>query len=118
MKTNVLSPPFEVRSSGVKLLACFAIAKSLAFGQGGSGTITGTLTDPAGAVIPGATVEATNTQTGVILHRGNQHRGRLHDLKSAGWCVLGHGDGSRLQAVHSLEPGPCGDPGLEGRHRS
>ena len=32
----------------------------------GSGTITGTVTDPAGAVVPGATVEAKNTETGVV----------------------------------------------------
>jgi hypothetical protein len=37
----------------------------LAFGQGGNGTITGTITDPSGLVIAGAMVEARNAETGV-----------------------------------------------------
>src|ERR1700685_3673687 len=40
-----------------------------AFGQVGNGTITGTITDPAGAVVAGAAVEAKNTETGVV-YRG------------------------------------------------
>jgi hypothetical protein len=39
----------------------------MAFGQVGSGSITGTVSDQAGAVIPGATVEARNTETGVVF---------------------------------------------------
>jgi hypothetical protein len=38
-----------------------------AFGQVGNGTITGIVTDPAGAVVPGAAVEAKNTETGVVF---------------------------------------------------
>src|SRR5690349_12430416 len=49
----------------VALAGLFFLGLSL-FGQGGSGTITGTVSDPAGAVIPGATVEATNSATGVV----------------------------------------------------
>ncbi|HEX4276628.1 MAG TPA: carboxypeptidase-like regulatory domain-containing protein, partial [Bryobacteraceae bacterium] len=45
----------------------FGIVASLAFGQVGNGTITGTVSDPAGAVVPGARVEATNAQTGVVF---------------------------------------------------
>ena len=51
----------------IQLVACLMMVASLAFGQGGNGTITGTLTDPGGAVIPGATVEAKNTATGVVF---------------------------------------------------
>ncbi len=36
-----------------------------AFGQHGTGAVTGTLTDPTGAVVPGATATLINTQTGV-----------------------------------------------------
>ena len=49
----------------------FAIAISLGlaaaalFGQAGTGTITGTVTDPAGAVVAGAAVEVRNTDTNV-----------------------------------------------------
>jgi hypothetical protein len=36
---------------------------------GGSGTIEGTVTDPSGAAVPGASVSATNVQTGVQTNR-------------------------------------------------
>src|ERR1700732_1134703 len=51
----------------IRLIACLVVVASLAFGQGGSGTITGTVTDPGGAVVPGATVEARNTETGSVF---------------------------------------------------
>src|SRR5262249_15838927 len=37
----------------------------LVFGQGPVGTLTGTVTDPASAAVPGATVIATNAATGL-----------------------------------------------------
>jgi hypothetical protein len=49
----------------VAFLAFFLALGGFAFGQGPVGTLTGTVTDPAGAVIAGATVVATNTSTGV-----------------------------------------------------
>lgn len=64
----------------VALAHCMTLAAPLMFGQGGNGTITGTVTDPAGAVIPGATVEARNTQTGVVYTGGNQRGGSLYDF--------------------------------------
>lgn len=48
----------------VSILATF-LAASLAAQIGGSGTIKGTVTDPSGAVIPGANVTAIHTATGV-----------------------------------------------------
>ena len=50
-----------------QLIALFSLAASLAFGQVGNGTITGVITDPAGAVIGGASVEARNADTGVVF---------------------------------------------------
>jgi len=46
-------------------LLCF-LAGSLLFGQASTATITGTVTDPAGAVVSGASVEVTNAETGVV----------------------------------------------------
>jgi hypothetical protein len=47
------------------LTLCFLLlVVSTAFAQGDRGTITGTVTDPAGAMIPGANIEAKNSQTG------------------------------------------------------
>ena len=51
----------------VTLTLCLLFAGLLAFGQVGNGTITGTVTDPAGAVIAGATVQAKNAETGVVF---------------------------------------------------
>src|ERR1041384_4475213 len=49
----------------IAFLALFLVGASLAFGQGPVGTLTGTVTDPAGAVVAGAAVTATNSATGV-----------------------------------------------------
>jgi len=56
-----------MRSWTLQLVAVFLVVASVAFGQVGNGTITGVVTDPAGAVIPGASVEAKNTNTGVVF---------------------------------------------------
>jgi hypothetical protein len=51
----------------VRVLCAFAclISAISAFGQAGVGTITGTINDPAGAVVAGATVVAKNIETGI-----------------------------------------------------
>jgi len=50
----------------VWVFVCLLLAVPAAFGQAGTGTITGTVIDPAGAVIAGATIEVKNSQTGVV----------------------------------------------------
>ena len=45
---------------------CLFGMASLTFGQGDRGTITGTVADPAGAVVAGASIEATNIETGGV----------------------------------------------------
>ena len=47
--------------------ACLALSTVSLFGQAGTGTITGTVTDPAGAVIPRATIEVRSTETNVLF---------------------------------------------------
>src|ERR1700733_708017 len=49
------------------LAVCLLFAALLAFGQVGNGTITGVVTDPAGAVVPGAQVQVKNVETGVLF---------------------------------------------------
>ena len=52
-------------SIGVSLFAawCLAASASSLFAQVAAGEITGVVTDPAGAAVPGATVTLTNVQT-------------------------------------------------------
>ena len=45
------------------------------FAQSSRGTITGAVADPAGAVIPGATIEAKNTATGAVHQAGTSATG-------------------------------------------
>ena len=45
---------------------CLFSAAAAAFGQAGAGTITGTVLDPAGAVIASAQIEVRNTETGAV----------------------------------------------------
>src|SRR5690242_5546071 len=56
----------KMRTLRIILLGTLVLALStFGFGQAISGDLTGTVTDKTGAVIPGATVEATNQATGV-----------------------------------------------------
>jgi Carboxypeptidase regulatory-like domain/TonB dependent receptor len=50
----------------VSLVLCLLFVAMFAFGQVGNGTITGTVTDQAGAVVAGAKIEAKNSETGVV----------------------------------------------------
>ena len=55
---------------------CLLVAAGLAFSQvGGTGSIQGTVTDPSGAVVGGATVTATNIATGVASVRKTNDAG-------------------------------------------
>ena len=56
-------------------LGCLLIFSLNAFGQGSNGTITGTVLDPAGAVVAGAAVEAKNIETGVAYPAASTNTG-------------------------------------------
>src|SRR6516162_7010222 len=58
--------------SSIACLFAFALA---AFAQSDRGTITGTIADPAGAVIASAPVEAKNVQTGAVYQAGSSATG-------------------------------------------
>jgi len=49
----------------LQMLFCACVCAGVVFGQASTGTITGTVTDPTGAVVGGAGVDVTNTETGV-----------------------------------------------------
>jgi hypothetical protein len=54
---------------------CLLILSVAAFGQSDRGTITGTVADPAGAVVPNAPIEAKNTETGAVFQAASSETG-------------------------------------------
>jgi hypothetical protein len=67
------------------LLIGAALLSASAYSQG-KASIVGTVTDPSGAVIPGAKITITNTETGLVrprtLHRALQRPGGGAGLQS------------------------------------
>src|SRR3984885_13548762 len=49
-----------------RIAAFYVVCAIAAFAQGDRGTITGTVSDPTGAVIPNANIQLTNTQTAAV----------------------------------------------------
>jgi hypothetical protein len=65
---SAVKPASSVRSSAAVLLTavvCLLLAIPAAAQLAGKGAITGVVQDPTGAVVPGATITATNTATGI-----------------------------------------------------
>src|SRR5262245_37837460 len=54
------------RFISVNALLLLMLLSSNVFGQSANATVSGTVSDGSGALIPGVTVTATNTQTGVV----------------------------------------------------
>lgn len=59
------SARFRYTVKGIALCALLIVAATSGFAQTGTGTITGTVTDPGGLVVPGAAVSVRNTETGI-----------------------------------------------------
>src|SRR5262245_1366986 len=53
----------------------FLLLSTFVFGQGTTGTISGTITDPQGAVVPGARVTIKNTETGLTRQTASNAEG-------------------------------------------
>lgn len=58
------------------ILICLTLFASTAFAQQITATVTGTITDPNGAVVPGATVTATSIETGLAKTAVSNEDGR------------------------------------------
>ena len=80
-----------MRAWSLKLGVFLVFVASLAFGQVGNGTITGTVTDPAGAVVAGAAVEAKNTETGIVFPTVSTSHRELYNSGTAGRDLHRHG---------------------------
>ena len=55
-----------MRFRSMAFLIAFVLISVSAFAQTETGRISGTVTDPQGAVVPGVTVNATSVGTGVV----------------------------------------------------
>src|SRR5581483_8132334 len=58
-----------------KLLAALLVCASLAFSQGSTATLGGTVTDPTGAAVPAAEVQLTNASTTQTVKSTTNERG-------------------------------------------
>jgi len=72
------------RISAGFVLAVFVFLGAIAFAQTNQGSITGTISDPAGAVIPGAQIEIKNSETGVVYRSGTSATGNFVQALPAG----------------------------------
>src|SRR5262245_22138775 len=61
--SNSKNPSIRRFTVGLAVLLCLFIS-NFAFAQG-NGSLGGVVTDPSGALVPGVTITATNTETGV-----------------------------------------------------
>jgi hypothetical protein len=59
----------------VKVVLCLLAISAVARAQSDRGTITGTVSDPAGAVVASAPIQARNTQTGVLYESATSTTG-------------------------------------------
>ncbi|MEO8098174.1 MAG: TonB-dependent receptor [Acidobacteriota bacterium] len=66
-----------MRSYRVLGVVCLLMSLPLAFGQTDRSTITGTVLDPAGAVVPNAAIEAKNSATGALFQGGSSATGNF-----------------------------------------
>src|SRR5215469_14791856 len=58
-----------------RIAAFMMLAAATAFAQSNQGTITGTISDPAGAVVPAAVISVRNSETGVVYQGGTSNTG-------------------------------------------
>ena len=63
------------------ILICTLLATLFAFAQSDRGTITGTISDPAGAVVANAALEARNQATGVVYQAASTATGNYTILQ-------------------------------------
>src|SRR6266581_1978304 len=60
------------------VIVCLSLFAHTEFAQTDRGTITGTVSDATGAVIPGVAIEAKNVQTGTTYQAGSSETGNYN----------------------------------------
>src|SRR5207245_6153484 len=64
-----------MRTRSVLALVCFFFSTLSALAQTDRGTLTGTVSDATGAVVPGVSIEARNARTGAVYQAGSSETG-------------------------------------------
>ena len=87
------------------ILPALLLAATAAFGQTGSSTVIGTLTDPADAVIPRATVTMTAAATGAVSTAESNDTGlfRVLDLKPGRYSLRVRADGFKALEMKDID---------------
>ncbi len=69
---------FRLMATVFTLGLVLAFAVGVAFGQATAGNLSGTVTDPTGALVPGATVTITNAVSGYTRTETSDNTGQFH----------------------------------------
>src|SRR5260370_41181019 len=91
------------RRATIATVLCIALAGVLAFAQFETATLTGTITDAAGAVVPNATIKAVNEATNIESTAVANGEGRylFPNLRPGSYRVMGSAQGFK----QSVPPG-------------
>src|SRR4051794_7155333 len=87
---------------------------SMAFSQSDRGSITGTVSDPAGGVVPAAAIEARNVETGVMYNGATSATG-CHSRAHRRAAPRGSAGPCRRSGVGSGVVVAAAGPGVAGR---
>ena len=90
-----------VRFRSLVCLLAVVIAGFSVEAQQITGSIRGTVVDPSGAVVSGATVSARQTETGLARNRGHGPRRRLRCAGAAGRPLRGPSRGRGASRIYS-----------------
>ena len=80
-----------------RLLAIVFSIASLTYAQDINASMSGTITDSSGAVVPGAAVVITNSDTGVIAYQGKTNESGVYRALAAGRLI------SIVRRIHRLQ---------------
>jgi hypothetical protein len=93
------------------LLTLWLACAGPAFAQTDRGNITGTVTDPSGAVVSGAKVTATNLETNEVRETNTTDEGNftLTELKAGPWKVNVEAQGFKTTTIEKVNGRRAGD---------
>src|SRR5688572_15063602 len=85
-------------------LCVLAFVAAPAWAQFETGTVVGTLKDSTGAVVPGAKVTLTNTQTGVTVERTSDANGNYEffTVRPGTYVITGEKEGFSIALVDNV----------------